>query len=391
MPPTQQFNRPIVALTSIRFFSALTVAVGHYTQMGLLRLPAAIVDGGRPAVSLFFVLSGFVLAYNYHGSMGRVGVSRFYLARFARIYPVMLLSLALAASVTVYLLAQHDTDLLYGWYAIRSHAGISLSLSLFAQLLLLTAWFPIACINQPWNGPAWSISCEAFYYAIFPWLLSKLHKKSNISVSIVCLAAWCLDGGWIFLTLNYLPANRSGFVVSQFPISHLAEFVMGIGAALYFVRVRANGYSTHRRGVTLVSSALIAFPCIAAYPSPDLLFFFEAPLLVAFILGLALLERPVLGLLDRRPLLLLGEASFSLYLIHIPLAHWAHIAGFTRDNGWIALVVAVALSVVIFVSFERPMRRRILQGALPAELPSVGLRGTAAIRLPPNTSPAQDI
>ncbi|MEX3955026.1 acyltransferase family protein [Trinickia sp. EG282A] len=390
MHPTQQPNRPIVALTSIRFFAALTVAIGHYTQMGLLGLPAAIEDGGRPAVSLFFVLSGFVLAYNYHGSIGRTGVSRFYLARFARIYPVMLLSLGLAASVTVYMLGQHDTELLYGWYAIKSHPGISLTLSLVAQLLLLTAWLPIARMNQPWNGPAWSISCEAFYYAMFPWLLLKLLKMPNRSIALACLAAWCLEGVWIFFALNYLPTERSGFVVSQFPISHLAEFFMGAGAALWFVRARAKGYSRHRLGVVLVCLALIAFPCIAAYHAPALIFFLETPLFVALILGLALLERPVLGLLNRRPLVLLGEASFSLYLIHVPLAHWAYIAGFTRDDGWIALVIAVALSTVIFVSFEKPMRRRILQGARPAEFEPIGLRGSA-IRLPPNTRPVEDI
>jgi len=85
-------------LTSIRFFAAITVVVSHYSELGLLNLPSQIfdfVDGGRPAVSLFFVLSGFILTFTYRDQLAAKGARSFYQARFARIYPVVLLGLAL--------------------------------------------------------------------------------------------------------------------------------------------------------------------------------------------------------------------------------------------------------------------------------------------------------
>lgn len=356
------------ALTSIRFIAALTVALSHFTQLGLLNMPAAFlafVDGGRPAVSLFFVLSGFILTYTYQGSMDAMGASRFYIARFARIYPVMLLSLLIAMSVTIYLLRTDNSTLMLGWYSLKSNVVVSLLASLVAQLLLLTGWFPFASINQPWNGPAWSISCEAFFYALFPWLLRKLGAKSLSTVALICAVAWILQGIWIVCVTHYLPIGRKGFVISQFPLTHLTEFVMGIGAALCFIHVRATGRPSHRFGFALVCTSLIAIALLAAFQPVKPAYYIESPFFAALILGLALLKRPVLGLLGGRPLVVLGEASFSLYLIHVPIAHLAHISGLNRDNGWVALLIAVGLSVLIFRYFEEPMRKRIRYGIDP--------------------------
>jgi len=362
--PTQSTGA-LPALTSIRFFAALVVALSHFTQLGLLALPAtflAFVDGGRPAVSLFFVLSGFMLTYTYHGTIDAIGSTRFYVARFARIYPVMLLSLLIAASVTIYLLRSDNGTLLLSWYSINTHVYLSLVVSLAAQLLLLTGWFPFASINQPWIGPAWSISCEALFYALFPWLLRKLRLKDGFTLALICVALWVAQGIWIFCINRYVPLGRKGFLISQFPLTHLTEFVMGISASAYFVKVRLSVQASQRLGITLICGALIAIALLAAWQPIRPAYYLESPFFTALILGLALLKRPVLGLLNRRPLILLGEASFSLYLIHIPLAHWAHIAGLHRNNGWIALLLAMCLSIAIYLYFEEPMRRLIRYG-----------------------------
>lgn len=353
------------ALTSIRFFAALTVALSHFTQLGLLNLPTAFlsfVDGGRPAVSLFFVLSGFILTYTYHGSLNVDGASRFYVARFARIYPVMLLSLLIAMPVSIYVLRTGNDALLLGWYSLKSHAYEPLLASLVAQLFLLTGWFPFATINQPWNGPAWSISCEAFFYAIFPWLLRKLGAKSLGKVALICAAVWILQGIWILFVAHYMPIARKGFVISQFPLTHLSEFVMGVGSGLYFIRARAIGHASHGFGVMLISISLVAISLLAVYQPVKPAYYLESPFFAALITGLALLERPVLGLLNARALVMLGEASFSLYLIHIPLAHMMQIAGLSPDRGWVALMIVVGASILVFHQFEEPLRKWIRYG-----------------------------
>jgi len=357
-----QTRGALPALTSIRFFAALTVLLSHFTQFGLLGLSdrfLAFVDGGRPAVSLFFVLSGFILTYTYHGTMRHGDARRFYVARFARIYPVMILSLIVAAPVTIYVLRPDNAASLLSWYATKNHAHVTVPASLVAQILLLTGWFPFAAINQPWNSPAWSISCEAFFYALFPWLLRKLMAMRLSNVALVCVGFWALQGVWIFLIWHFIPVGRKGFMISQFPLTHLAEFVVGIGVALYFIHVRSRGAATHRCGVALVCASLAGIALLATYQPIRPAYYLQYPLSAALILGLALLERPVLGVLHRRPLVLLGEASFSLYLIHVPLAHIAQIAGIRQSDGWIVLLLAIGLSILVFRCIEEPMRKMI--------------------------------
>ncbi|WP_081055086.1 acyltransferase family protein [Burkholderia vietnamiensis] len=360
-----QAGGALPALTSIRFLAALTVVLSHFTQLGLLNLSdkfISFVDGGRPAVTLFFVLSGFILTYTYHDSMGRGDIRRFYVARFARIYPVLVLSLVFAAPVTIYVLRPANAALLLSWYATKDHGHVTVIASLVAQLLLLTGWFPFAAINQPWNGPAWSISCEAFFYALFPWLLRKFMAKRLSTVTLICVGLWAFQGVWIFLMWHFMPVGRKGFLISQFPLTHLAEFITGIGAALHFLHVRRRGIATHRGGIALVCVSLAAIALVAAYQPIKPAYYLQSPLFSLLILGLALIQHPVLGVLHRRPLILLGEASFSLYLIHIPLAHIIQLTGIFQSRGWIALALSIGLSILVFRFFEEPIRKLIRRG-----------------------------
>src|SRR5882672_6555828 len=92
---------PLHSLTALRFFAALYVLVYHRRAelSGYADLPDRIIAHGYVGVPLFFVLSGFVLAYNYVGPDGRLSTRSltFYTARFARIYPMYLLAFVLFA------------------------------------------------------------------------------------------------------------------------------------------------------------------------------------------------------------------------------------------------------------------------------------------------------
>src|ERR1700730_4836981 len=211
----QQSGTALPALTSIRFFAALAVVLSHFTALGLLSTPVRwiqFIDGGRPAVSLFFVLSGFILTLTYRDALGNGGIKRFYVARFARIYPALALSAALAMPVTIYLLSTDDGSLMHQWYALKHKDYLALGVSLFCQLLLLTARFPCASINQPWNGPTWSLSCEALFYSLFPLLLSKIARCRIRTILIGCIGLWMCQGIWILVAEHVLPVGRRGFM-----------------------------------------------------------------------------------------------------------------------------------------------------------------------------------
>jgi peptidoglycan/LPS O-acetylase OafA/YrhL len=266
--PINQSGGSLPALTSIRFLAAITVVVSHYSELGLLNLPSRIfdfVDGGRPAVSLFFVLSGFILTFTYRDQLAAKGARPFYQARFARIYPVVLLGLALCVPTTLYLLNGDDRSLLMQWYALKNPVYLSLAASLICQLLLLNAWFPFAAVNQPWNGPSDSVSCEAFFYLMFPLMLRKMMSMRLARLSFACIGFFLMQGLWIVFLQTFLPLSRSGFLVVGLPLTRLFEFVVGIYAAILFHRLREQGVNRHALGIKLVGASLIALTVLALW------------------------------------------------------------------------------------------------------------------------------
>ncbi len=312
------------ALTSIRFIAALAVVISHYSENQLLPLPAT-----------------------------------FYEARIARIYPVILLGLLMCVPVVIYLVHAGDASLMLKWYALKGAIYPALAISLICQLLLLNGWFPFSAINQPWNGPSDSVSCEAFFYLLFPFLVRRMTRLKPAPLAFFCVALWLTTGMWIALLGAYMPVSRSGAMIYAMPVTRLAEFVMGICSALFYQHLQAGAGSQHVRGQALVTLALTGLVGLSAWRPVSPSFFLEAPFFAALILGLALLERPVVGILSWRPLVRLGEASYSLYLTHMPIALWSLMIGFGRSNGWIVIVFCVLVSLLCFKFYEEPMRKRI--------------------------------
>jgi peptidoglycan/LPS O-acetylase OafA/YrhL len=359
---TKPANGIVPALTSIRFLAALTVVLSHYRELDLLNMPASFftfVDGGRSAVSLFFVLSGFILTYTYREELVTGSARDYYVARLARIYPNVLFALAIASITTTYLLITHNDALFLKWFALKSSIYLSLAASFVCQVLLIAAWFPFAAIQTPWNGPSLSVSCEAFFYAIFPLILRRFLKMRGSTLAVAMAGSWIAEGLMIAFFLYALPPSRSYFLAEALPPCRIAEFILGIGAALAFQSWRARGASTHASGIALVSASVVMLIVLALWQPLAEVFYLQGPLFAALILGLALLERPVIGLLNQRWLVRLGEASYALFLIHVPLAYLAWLVGFRASNGWMPLAITLIFSIVMFRNFEEPMRRRI--------------------------------
>ena len=359
---TIQANGIVPALTSIRFLAALTVVLSHYRELGLLNTPVSFfnfVDGGRSAVSLFFVLSGFILTYTYRDELATQGPHNFYVARVARIYPNILFALAIASVTTAYLVISHNDVLFLKWFALKTSINLSLVVSFICQVFLITAWFPFAAINQPWNGPASSVSCEAFFYALFPLILARFVKMRASTLAVTLLGIWIAQGLMILFIMAAFPVSRSHFLAGTLPLCRIAEFMLGIGAALAFQTLRTRGVSMHGRGIVLVSGSVVVLIVLALWQPTTPVFYPQSPFFATLILGLALLERPVIGLLNQRWLVRFGEASYALFLIHVPLAYLAWLVGFRASNGWIPLTFTLLFSVIVFTYFEEPMRRRI--------------------------------
>lgn len=233
-----------------------------------------------------------------------------------------------------------------------------------ANVALLQAW--IVSLRGI-DNPNWSLSVEAFFYLLFPFLAIPLSRVK--SSALYWGMAFCYVIGMLFVYLSgRLPVPIDSIKFS--PVLHLHEFIEGMCAALITMQLKHHA----EKGLKSISpyllwgSALLfaAFVFFSPYLVRLHLLIHDgmlSPLYLAVIISLAYGSTVIHRLLSNRYLVLLGESSYGLYLIHIPL--WHMVKYLPRGHSFVTyplyLAMAIGLSVACFRYFERPSRRFILK------------------------------
>ena len=345
-------------LTGLRFVAAFWVLLYHRREVfeGFPPWFVAIINRGFVGVSLFFILSGFVLAYNYVDESGlRVDLRTFLSARVARVYPVYLFALAMAAPPFFHGL----------WLSNGAERAAFIGAALTAPLML-QAWIPATA--GVWNSPGWSLSDEAFFYLLFPLLVAGFFRIGFKQLAAVALSMYVLSAALGLMSV--LPEfHGSGDWIYHNPALRLPEFVVGVALGCVYNRPVFNGLRTPHRWMFEISVALMILTLIVGRRWDNSLFYtgILAPFFVAAILGLASNGNLWAGLLNSRLFVLLGEGSYALYLLHKPIWKYMTTAGrmlgishmdsisFTALYGAICIVA----SIVVLRIIEEPARRGI--------------------------------
>lgn len=386
-------RRALPALTSLRFFAAAFVVVHHLINVGLLATQGADADRtatwylawgtqGHVGVTFFFVLSGFILAWCYHHAFATVDAARlratarrFWFARFARVWPLHAAMFLVALPIA-----------LVGVLGDGVRGLVTVAWQGAANVLLLHAWLPVGDpqdgLAQTFNGPSWTLSCEAFFYAAFPLLAVLVLRRlrwGTAQLAIAATSSWLLLGA-LGLALDGAP--RGHWLMHVFPGTRVVDFVVGVALGLAVVqhlqraRLAQARRDPSRRTWTIVEGGVLL--AAAASPLawanwahrflPETLgsSWFHLPVMTLAI-GTMALERGAIsrGLLAWRPLLWLGEASYALYLTHMVLLVAAYRAGaYDLLGAWPAtlLLAASALLVagIVHERFEKPVRERLV-------------------------------
>jgi peptidoglycan/LPS O-acetylase OafA/YrhL len=368
---------PLRALTGLRFAAAMQVLLYHVYAPGSAGAPGwvrALVGSGYVGVGLFFVLSGFVLAYNYLGPMqeGRVSRREFWTARLARVYPVYLLGLAVGMPAFVrWMLAVCPFPVAMGWVARVTGAS----------LLLVQAWAPqTACAL---NCPGWSLSAEAFFYAVFPLLVVPVQRAPTRRLLTAAGALWLVTLAfplaYLALAPDHLPhpaADSYGLWLMALkftPLVRLPEFVLGVVTGRLFAAGAFDRVRSGRAELFVVASILAVLAASPALPYPLVHNGMLTPLFTALVVLLALGRGPVSRLLSGRRMEILGGASYALYILHLPLNDWAgplmealriprpSPAFYTAAFATLATLVATA----VFRWYEEPARRALRRLSSP--------------------------
>ena len=347
------------AITGLRWWAAFGVFVFHIKN--LVVLPgwlAALAPLGNYGVTFFFVLSGFVLTWSWRPQTDK---RTFYWRRFARIYPLSLVTLLMALPVFY----TFDPATAPDWVK-PVNVGV-----LILCVFLLQGWSRNPDILFAGNPAAWTLTVEAFFYALHPFITLVLRRLSLIGALI---AAGGVVAFAVSTRVAVLAFPDSWLTLVPWPVMRLNEFVLGMCLAWAFRR----GW-VPRIPLAVPLGLLLAWFAVIVL-SPRIQEFagvygFMAPygsevatvLLALLIVSVASIEmRGRAHMMRARPIVALGEWSYAFYLVHATFIYGALRLFGPQSGGWTGLawaLVVLAISIVVawllHVRVERPVERRL--------------------------------
>lgn len=367
----------IPALTGLRAIAALWVLGLHFGEAVSASWPRAVrnvLSTGFVGVDLFFVLSGFILAWNYLRDDGTMLVSRseFWRARAARILPVYYLSLAI--SIPMFLLMQfHD--------GVTPQAVWSAVVTAITSLTLTQSW--VSPFSYLWNNPGWSLSVELFFYLAFPWLVAWIARwpLARVMRWAAGLYVVTIASAYLFVALHSHPPTWKWEPAIDYciwiswlgcnPLVHAHEFLMGIAACLWLREEQSGRHKEWMSGPAATSSAIVALAVLVAFRGPipfmPALVGIYSPLFALLIYGLAKQRGAIAWILSTPLFVFLGEISYSLYLTHLTV--WMNVEGFNREHSFLrqssmlnflfCLALSLVLASALYKGIEEPYRRVI--------------------------------
>jgi peptidoglycan/LPS O-acetylase OafA/YrhL len=331
-------------LTFLRFIAASGVVVFHFGRnTRSLAWANALWDHANVAVSFFFVLSGFILAQVY-GAKGIRRVMDFYVARIARIVPVYWLALVL-----VVLYEPRQAPLTTWW--------------VWLSALLLQSWW--VGYSQILNVPGWSLSVEVFFYLLFPLLLRWMSRLRTAPLLALASTAWALNLAAHMILYRWTDPYQHPYLrdfAFYSPFTHLATFVVGIAGGIVFDRWHDR---LRRVAIPCLIGSTAVFLATVVLPTPVILYTHNglfAPLFVLFIWGLGASPDLIVSRVFRwPPLVLLGEASYGIYILQLPVRYIypalvGHFALSVEAFFWVYYILLIVIAVWVFKRFEVPSR-----------------------------------
>jgi peptidoglycan/LPS O-acetylase OafA/YrhL len=341
----------IPALTGIRFFAAAYVFVMHYgasaiDKAGVPRPVATLLHNGAFGVSVFFILSGFILAHAHPTVFEtQQQYSEYFFARFARIYPIYLLALVIAFPVAV-----ADVPLT-GRQAV-------------AVLALVQSWTDaFSHSGNAWIMQAWTLSVEFVFYLAFPFLIGMLRRLGSSVLLGLCVidAAFIICGG----TTTVNPwIDYGGYIhhpiwplYLPLPLVRGGEFLLGMTLHTIVRRPATITFQPGTGNCILVTGAIAL---LLSLTDNEQVLGAAAVLVGILIAMIYLADNAFTRLLGSRALILLGNASYALYLLQGPVH--AYLGIFLPDpyDRLLAFPIALAVAILAWRFVEIPARLYLL-------------------------------
>ena len=360
-PASAQRKPPLPALTGIRTLLAIFIILFHFTppHLGLLY---PFIDNGYVFVGVFFLISGYILTYNYADRGKSLAKREFWLARFSRLYPVYLLVLLLS-----FRMVQDE------WHA-RSHAEFWQGIILTP--LVLQGWSP--SVATFWNTVAWTLTSECLLYAAFPWLIRLPWPRTPARLVLLLITLWIIGllphSLYLYLNPDHIvgPVDRySSTELIRFlkytPLPYVCTFLCGVTLGkLQHALVLTDRQRLILSAISLTAVAIFFYTLVLQTPYLLIHGGLMTPIFAAVVLGLSG-PHPISAVFSWRPLLLIGESSYCLYLLHFNVFQLLHTYKVPERlhlaalDPWLSYVILILLALAVFHFVEIPARKAILR------------------------------
>lgn len=349
----------INTLQSIRCFAILGVITSHCDLGGF----------GAFSVSLFIILSGFVMFYNYQTRKINTGIIpslKFTIGKIKKLYPLHLLTMTLILLLALNQLIKHFS----------SSSLISLIFKTFSNILLIQDWFPKISIYYSLNGVAWYLSLCLFLYYIFPTILIMLRQYSFIQ-AVNTIGLLFLIQITISFSLKYILVTSSLFdnfilwFTYILPITRALDFLIGCCTCIIFCKVK----DYFRQERTFMNSIVYtAFEIVVIiigiyvyqyfYIERKTIFGSESfvyttiytPCSVLLIFLFAINKGLLSTILTNKLTIWIGDLSAYLFLIHFPVITFYNIVTSKLDlklSYLIKFVIIMTVSILLSIAYKK--------------------------------------
>lgn len=336
----------LTTLTPLRGIAALIVVVFHCNIMFIPFIPQGytrFLDNGWLWVDFFFVLSGFIMCYAYgkyfSGGVKWDAYKRYAGARFARVYPLHFIT-TIWAFVSVVLILKSATHLDPFFAEVLNPKALPACLLLIQSLHLF--------FTPPLNSPSWSLSTEWWIYMIFPFMVTYFTHLKGVWKPVMVLF---IVGFYVFLRYvigpqtyfhpgfeHAVPKSAMGPLTYFHPgptLNILTDFGLFRCLAGFITGMLTFTFYQHRSGYKFFSRdwffILCLFGMLAAmhFGIIDLLIVAFFPVII---LSAAYNITTIKRILNFRLLQRLGDWSFSIYMVHVPIIWTFTIFAFKKNR-----------------------------------------------------------
>lgn len=295
------------------------------------------------------------IVYYSQSFQSSVDKIKYWNSRIARIYPMLLI--ALFSCILLLVNLNYNPP---GFIEFVSH------------LFCLQAWIP--GLVQRINFPAWAVSVEFFFFLLFPFIMGVYQRLRYRYVFLLTFIIWIASlalQGFLFTSYYQNPPSKIHDIVFYNPALHLNTFLFGIFGGVTYFKIKGL-YKGHFTTLGILFSVVALYYLVFGIQIPDVMTCMLhngllAPLFFSFLLSLSLNESLTSRVLSYRPLQLLGDMSYSIFILQAPVNFfmYGYVYQSVIDHPfldfYLYLTVLLTISYAGFLYIETPLRRIIRQ------------------------------